>query len=452
MPSISGSAVLVSARRRIARLLALGAAAALAVAFMPAAAVATPPMSAQSATASGDWAQFRHDPAHSGYNAAETTISTANVAHLGVVWTGSAGSTFFSPPAVANGVVYAGTGDGQLYAYAVGCASGGNTCSPLWTASGGGDGLYSPAVANGVVYVGSANDNKLYAYDAAGVTGCNGTPKVCTPLWTATVGGLWITSEPSIADGVVYVGSQDSKLYAYDAAGVTGCNGTPKVCTPLWTSTAGTGWVESPAVANGVVYVGVGNVLYAYAVGCASGGGTCTPIWTATTGGVTSPAVADGVVYVGGWTVFGSLGYGKLYAYAVGCASGGGTCTPLWDATVGKYQPHSSPAVANGVVYVGSTDYDDTPSTYYNDKLFAFTVGCASGGGTCTPLWTATTSGRIESSPAVACTPETKGGLYMPTRSVARAAADPARRSGRPLEGTTPRPQSPTASSTSEKG
>jgi hypothetical protein len=39
----------------------------------------------------------------------------------------------------------------------------------------------------------------------------------------------------------------------------------------------------------------------------------------------------------------------KLYAYAVGCNSGGGSCTPLWTATTGAGM-YSSPAVANGVV------------------------------------------------------------------------------------------------------
>ena len=68
-----------------------------------------------------------------------------------------------SSPAVANGVVYVGSLDHKLYAYAVGCASGGATCTPLWTATTGDMVVSSPAVANGVVYVGS-HDGKLYAY------------------------------------------------------------------------------------------------------------------------------------------------------------------------------------------------------------------------------------------------------------------------------------------------
>jgi outer membrane protein assembly factor BamB len=171
-------------------------------------------------------------------------------------------------------------------------------------------------------------------------------------------------------------------LYAF-AAGCASGGGT---CTPLWTATTGGAiGYSSPAVSDGVVYVGSDDhKLYAFAVGCASGGGTCTPLWTATTGSAigSSPEVANGVVYVGSQDA-------NLYAFAVGCASGGATCTPLWTATTGRI--YSSPAVANGVVYAGSDD----------GKLYAFAVGCASGGGSCTPLWTATAGGSIDSSPAV---------------------------------------------------
>jgi outer membrane protein assembly factor BamB/uncharacterized membrane protein YoaK (UPF0700 family) len=341
------------------------------------------PLAGPAAAASGDWTQFHNDLAHSGYNAAETTISAANVAHLGVAWTATGGDMIISSPAVSNGVAYVGSEDHKLYAYAVGCASGGGTCTPLWTATTGSYIDSSPAVSNGVVYVGSY-DGKLYAY----AVGCASGGGSCSPLWTATTGGRIGFSSPAVADGVVYVGSEDDKLYAYDAAGVINCSGSgTKTCNPLWSSAATSGVIDSsPAVANGVVYVGSGDgKLYAYAVGCASGGGSCTPLWTATTGGPiwSSPAVANGVVYVG------SSDH-KLYAYAVGCASGGGTCTPLWTATTGDIV-WSSPAVANGVVYVGSED----------GNLYAYSVGCASGGGTCTPLWTATTGDLIYSSPAV---------------------------------------------------
>jgi outer membrane protein assembly factor BamB len=355
-----------------------GAARALALSLMPGASLAAPAQP-HPAIVSGDWTQFHNGPTHQGYNTAETVLSPSNVGALGVAWTATTGSSIYSSPAIANGVVYVGSSDGKLYAYAVGCASGGGSCTPLWTgATGSAITLSSPAVADGVVYVGSS-DGKLYAY----AVGCANGGGSCTPLWTGATGSAITLSSPAVADGVVYVGSSDGKLYAY----AVGCANGGGSCTPLWTGATGSVVASSPAVANGVVYVGsYDGKLYAYAVGCASGGGSCTPLWTATTGGyiASSPAVADGVVYVGSDDH-------KLYAYAVGCASGGGSCTPLWTATTGGYI-ESSPAVANGVVYVGP----------YDGKLYAYAVGCASGGGTCTPLWTATTGNSIWSSPAVA--------------------------------------------------
>jgi outer membrane protein assembly factor BamB len=115
------------------------------------------------------------------------------------------------------------------------------TLVQAWTATTGGAISSSPAVANGVVYVGS-KDGKLYAFKA---DGC-GQP-TCSPLWTASTGAQ-IASNPAVANGVVYVGSRDHKLYAFKA---DGC-GQP-TCSPLWTATTGSYIDSSPAVANGVV-------------------------------------------------------------------------------------------------------------------------------------------------------------------------------------------------------
>jgi serine/threonine protein kinase len=68
--------------------------------------------------------------------------------------------------------------------------------------------------------------------------------------WTAATGDA-IFSSPAVANGVVYVGSDDGKLYAFKAEGCGQAS-----CTPLWTAATGNGIDSSPAVANGVVYVG----------------------------------------------------------------------------------------------------------------------------------------------------------------------------------------------------
>jgi glucose dehydrogenase len=67
----------------------------------------------------GDWPQSGRDPAHTGYNSAETIISPASVAGLSVAWTGTTGNAILSSPAVTDGVVYVGSADGKLYAFAL---------------------------------------------------------------------------------------------------------------------------------------------------------------------------------------------------------------------------------------------------------------------------------------------------------------------------------------------
>jgi outer membrane protein assembly factor BamB len=325
----------------------------------------------------GDWPQFRDGPAHTAYNAAETTISASNVGKLGLYWTANTNGASNRPSAaVADGVVY--TGGPTVSAYASGCATGGAACSPLWTGVTDSGVSGSPAVADGVVYVGTL-DGTLYAFEA----GCSTNGGTCQPLWKGATDGE-IRSSPTVADGVVYVSSTDGNLYAF----AVGCATGGRSCGPLWTGYTNDNWgYSSPAVADGVVYVGSGDGnLYAFAVGCATSGAACSPLWTGDTGSIvfSSPAVAGGVVYV---TSF----YGTLYAFAAGCGSAGASCTPLWKAGIGG--AFSSPAVANGVVYVGS---------YADGDLYAFAVGCATGGGTCAPLWTGATNGQIGGSPAVA--------------------------------------------------
>ena len=132
-----------------------------------------------------------------------------------------------------------------------------------------------PSVANGVVYVGS-DDHKVYALDAT-----TGAVK-----WTAATGarhllvagsgerrrlrrlrrqqglrarrhdrghevdrddhGRHVQSSPAVANGIVYVGSGDARLWAFDAT-----TGATK-----WTGNTTGAVFSSPAVANGVVYVG----------------------------------------------------------------------------------------------------------------------------------------------------------------------------------------------------
>ena len=211
----------------------------------------------------------------------------------------------------------------------------------------------SPTVSNGVVYVGSY-DTKVYAINAE--TG--------SKIWDFMTGGS-VYSSPAVANGVVYVGSRDNKIYAINAT--TG--------TKIWDYAAGGSVCSSPAVANGVVYVG-SNDNKVYAINATTG----TKIWDYTAGDYvySAPAVANGVVYVGS---------DDNKVYAINATTG----TKIWDYTTGGWVD-SSPAVANGVVYVGSRD----------SRIYALNAL------TGTKIWEYTTGDWVDSSPAVA-----NGVLYV---------------------------------------
>jgi outer membrane protein assembly factor BamB/serine/threonine protein kinase len=308
------------------------------------------------------------------------TVITSTVTPL---WVASTGNNIYSTAAVANGIVYAGSVDHNLYAWD---ASSGNL---IWKFTTGNEIYSSPTVYNGVVYVGS-DDYKLYALDAS--TG--------TLLWSFTTGGQ-VRSSPVVVNGVIYFGAVYDKLYALNAS-------THAV---IWTFTspAAKSSYSTPVVVNGMVYVGsgdgnlyalnastgsinwsfsTGNIVHSppavvnniayfgsengtfYALNASSG----TELWSFTTGGAIEswPVVSNNVVY------FGSSD-GNLYA--LDATSG----SQLWKVTTGN-AIHSSPALYNGVIYIGSNDY----------KVYA--VNASSGA----ILWTYTTGLYVGASPTVA--------------------------------------------------
>ena len=141
------------------------------------------------------------------------------------------------------------------------------TCTPLWTAATGGNSYSSPAVANGVVYFGSG-DGKLYAFSAAGTTGCSGTPKICTPLWTGATGNR-IASSPAVAAHGLrrLAGRQALRLQRRRHHRLLR---HPQDLHPAVDRPSG-GGQSSPAVANGVVYNGSSGKLYAFSAAGTTG-------------------------------------------------------------------------------------------------------------------------------------------------------------------------------------
>jgi len=69
--------------------------------------------------------------------------------------------------------------------------------------------LSSPVIANGVLYLG-VGDGNIYAFDAA-----SGTEQ-----WSSHT-GREIYSSPAVVNGTVYVGALTGDVYAFDLAGGT---------------------------------------------------------------------------------------------------------------------------------------------------------------------------------------------------------------------------------------
>lgn len=107
------------------------------------------------------------------------------------------------------------------------------------------------------------------------------------------------------------------------------------------------------------------------------------PRWIGQTGGRinSSPAVADGYVFVGSFD-------DRLSVFADDCASDGGTCQPVWTGETGG-QIFSSPTVADGMVFIGSND----------NYLYAFPEFCSTS--TCPFIWRFQTGDDVRGSAAV---------------------------------------------------
>jgi len=269
---------------------------------------------------------------------------------------------YLSSPTVWNGVVYFGSGDGNVYALDE--ASG----TMKWKFQTGDVVHASPAIADGALFIGSW-DSYFYALDAA-----TGNEK-----WRFKTGEdpnihnqVGIQSSAAVNDGVVYFGCRDSNLYALDAA-----SGQKK-----WAFNNQGSWViGSPAVKDGKVYFATSDTSTLYAVDANSGSAVMSlkynrwPLFS-------SPAIAGNMLYMGShegklmaidlaaqktaWTfqTDGSIQNGAAYTKQDG--------TPKYEAaftddfyetmvigvnkmmTVGAVL--SSPVVVDNVIYVGSAD------------------------------------------------------------------------------------------------
>ncbi|MBT7497566.1 PQQ-binding-like beta-propeller repeat protein, partial [Candidatus Woesearchaeota archaeon] len=307
----------------------------------------------QSSENATEWWMFGKFLNHTSWDGVSyPTVSGLNRANF------TTGNFVYSSPAVANGFVYIGSYDNNVYQL-----NASNLSIQYANFTTGGLTSSSPAVVNGFVYVGSRDDT-LYQLNVSNIS---------QQIANFTTGGD-IDSSPVVADGFVYVGSDDNNLYQLNASNVS---------IQYANFTISQDVSSIPAVANGFVYVG-GVDSYVYQLNASN---ISQQFANFSTSGIvlSSPAVADGFVYIGSFddkTVYQLNASNISIQYATFITGGTVKSSPVVAdgfVYIGSYDNntyqlnasnisiqyanfttgddiHSSPTVANGFVYVGSYD------------------------------------------------------------------------------------------------
>ena len=260
--------------------------------------------------ASADWAMFRANPSNDGVGTGNPVLTPT------LLWNFTTGGGVSSSPIVVGNMVYVGSGDGNVYALNV------TNGVQLWNSSGS-----SPAVANGVVYVGTGftvnalnatNGAQLWSeypiYDTylglapyvvtGGVVYCSTTQtsglffafnaKTGNELWSKSITPYEFWSSPAVVNGVLYVGTEQYATGLQSPLnGVYALNA--KSGAQIWNYSSSYSVEASPVVVEGIVYF----VTYEgdlYALNAENG----VQIWNSTVFGVgdSSPAIVDGVIYI----------------------------------------------------------------------------------------------------------------------------------------------------------
>jgi eukaryotic-like serine/threonine-protein kinase len=268
---------------------------------------------------------------------------------------------FLSSPAIAGGIAYIGSGD--HYVYALDAATGALRWKFLT-----GDVVHaSPAVAGAAVYVGSW-DRYFYALDAR-----SGAFR-----WRFATGDdraihnqVGIVGSAAVSGAMVYFGCRDGTFYALDA----------RSGTLAWKHDERGSWViGSPAVNDGVVYYTTSDEKRFWALDARSGAEKFKTAYGSFA--FSSPSLAGGVAHFGTFD-------GRLYG--VNASSGAIVARFSTDASAKNLPAHldksgnvdlntfyddttldaiflglariyalgsiaGSPAIAGGVLFVGSTD------------------------------------------------------------------------------------------------
>jgi len=289
----------------------------------------------------GRWPQFHGDQAQSGF------VSGHLPDKLSLVWRFKAGDEVKSSLAIADGRVYIGSSDKNVYALSV------KTGKQLWSAPLDDIVEASPSVVDNAVYIGTLAGT-LYALDAG-----SGSSR-----WTFSTGGKLAGGANWFRDSEnrlrILIGSYDASIYCIDAQ--TGKS--------VWTYKTGNYINGSPALYGGYcVFGGCDAVIHLLSIADgAKAGEIDTGAYIAG-----SAAVRGNHAYVGNYN--GELLKASLTAGEI-----------IWRYSTDGDPFISSPAVTDEVVVIGGED---------------MRVHCVDNR-TGKARWTYTTLGAVDSSPVIA--------------------------------------------------
>jgi eukaryotic-like serine/threonine-protein kinase len=240
-----------------------------------------------------------------------------------------------SSPIVADGTVFVGSLDGNLYALAA------DTGAVQWTFTTKGKIRGTAAVDQGTVYFGSW-DKLMYALDAR-----SGEVR-----WATGVGGQ-VQSAALVANGLVYCASRKASAFALDAA-----TGALK-----WEHNyGGNMWVESsPRLVDGVIYIGSSGSKFILGLDALSG--KPTAIYISPDFHWSTPLVIRDTLYIGGTSYKPELTAGLFSLKIVdGKFSSDGSDLQIFSANnTLEYSGNwlgvaGSPATENDLIYFGALD------------------------------------------------------------------------------------------------
>jgi outer membrane protein assembly factor BamB len=167
---------------------------------------------------SGDWIANAGNRTYRMYSLAiegymdgvDQGIPDSHFGNSDLIWSYNTRRYVYSSPAIHDGKLYFGGSDGTLRCVD---AKSGKTIWVYETPTRGGSGIMgSPTVAEGIVFVGTA-DGRLVAVPEHDPN----SDGVISPeeiVWSYEIGGKIVCS-PAIANGAVFIGSRDGRMYCF---------------------------------------------------------------------------------------------------------------------------------------------------------------------------------------------------------------------------------------------